>query len=38
MTSLSYILLVHFVTHIAFALSLNSRLQIEMECFGHSFA
>jgi hypothetical protein len=34
MTSLTYILLAHYVTNIAFALSLNSHLQNETECFG----
>jgi len=35
MTSLTYILLAHFVTNIAFALSLNSHLENEKERFGH---
>jgi len=35
MTSLTQILLAHFVTNIAFTLSLNSHLQNETERFGH---
>jgi hypothetical protein len=34
MTSLTYILLPHFVTNIAFALSVNTQLQKETEYFG----
>jgi len=34
MTSLTYILWVYFITDMAFALSLNSNWQIEIECIG----
>jgi hypothetical protein len=34
MTSLTYILLAHSITNIAFALSINSNLQKETECVG----
>jgi len=35
MTSLTLIVLAHFVTNIAFALSLNSHVQIKTERDGH---